>query len=169
MNAAARVLVTSLTLSATGFLGIVLREDYVDRAMVPTAGDRPTIGFGSTFHEDGRPVAMGDKTTPVRALVKAREHISKEEAIFRQSLASASLHQQEFDLYMDWTYQYGTGAWTTSSMRREILAGRYEAACKALLLYKKAGGYDCSTPGNKVCAGVWTRQLERHAKCMASQ
>ena len=29
--------------------------------------DRPTVGFGSTFHEDGRAVKLGDMTTPVRA------------------------------------------------------------------------------------------------------
>ena len=29
--------------------------------------------------------------------------------------------------------------------------------------------FDCSTPGNKVCRGVWTRQLERHQKCMGMQ
>ena len=29
--------------------------------------------------------------------------------------------------------------------------------------------YDCSTPGNKVCRGVWTRQQARHAACMEAQ
>lgn len=164
-----RIAVAALTLSATGFLGIVASENYVERAMVPTKNDRPTIGFGSTFHEDGRPVRMGEVTTPVRALVKAQAHISKEEAIFRKSLEGASLHQEEFDIYMDWTYQYGTGAWRKSSMRKAILAGNHGAACDALLEYKFSGGFDCSVPGNRICAGVWTRQLKRHAKCMAAQ
>jgi hypothetical protein len=29
--------------------------------------------------------------------------------------------------------------------------------------------FDCSTPGNKVCRGVWTRQQARHAACMEAQ
>ncbi|MDO9114512.1 MAG: lysozyme [Polaromonas sp.] len=165
----ARIVVAALSLSAAALGGIVLSENYTDSAVVPTKGDRPTLGFGSTFHEDGRPVKMGDKTTPPRALVKALAHIGKEEAVFRASLAGASLHQAEFDIYMDWVYQYGTGAWANSSMRRNILAGDYVTACNSLLLYKRAAGYDCSTPGNKRCAGVWTRQLERHAKCMEAQ
>lgn len=165
----ARVVVASLSLSAAAFIGLVMDENYTDTAVIPTKNDRPTVGFGSTFHADGSPVKMGDRTTPVRALVTAQAHISREEVIFRASLEGASLHQAEFDVYMDWVYQYGTGAWAKSSMRRLVLAGDYVGACDALLRYRFSGGFDCSTPGNKRCAGVWTRQLERHAKCMEAQ
>lgn len=168
-----RIAVAALTLSAAAFIGLVSHESYTDEAVIPTQNDRPTLGYGSTFHEDGRPVKLGDRTNPVRALIIAKTHIGKEEVIFRQSLAGASLHQAEFDIYMDWVYQYGTGAWVSSSMRREILAGRYKQACDAILRYRYSGGYDCSTlingRPNKRCWGVWTRQLERHAACMAVQ
>ena len=164
-----RITVAALSLSAAGLIGLVSSEGYTDKAVIPTKGDRPTVGFGSTFHEDGSPVKLGDTTTPVRALIKAKAHISKEEVIFRKSLEGAKLSQEEFDLYMDWVYQYGTGRWSASTMRREILAENYMAACDALLLYKKSAGFDCSIPGNKVCAGVWTRQLNRHAQCKEAQ
>lgn len=165
----ARVLVASLTLSASAFIGLVVHEGYTDKAIIPTKNDRPTVGFGSTFHENGQAVKMGETTTPVRALIKAQAHISKEEERFRASLPGVKLHQAEYDLYMDWVYQFGTGNWIKSSMHRHLLAGNYRAACDSLLLYKFSGGYDCSTPGNKRCAGVWTRQLERHAACLAAQ
>lgn len=165
----ARIVVAALSLSAAAFIGLATHESYTDTAIIPTKNDRPTIGFGSTFHADGTPVRMGDKTTPVRALVTAQAHIGREEEVFRRSLDGAELHQAEFDVYMDWVYQYGTGAWSNSSMRRNILAGNHKAACGSLLLYKFSAGYDCSTPGNKRCAGVWTRQQERHARCMAAQ
>lgn len=164
-----RIAVAALSLSAAGFVGIAINEGYTEKAMIPTKNDRATVGLGSTYHEDGTPVKLGDKTTPVRAIIKAQAHISKEEAIFRASLPDVRLHQEEYDVYIDWTYQFGTGAWSKSRMRRELLAGDYRAACNALLKYKFSGGYDCSTPGNKVCSGVWTRQLERHKKCMAAQ
>lgn len=164
-----RTTVAALALSAAGFIGIVTSESYTASAVIPTKGDRPTVGFGSTFHENGMPVKLGDTTTPARALVKAQAHIGKEEAVFRKSLDGASLHQAEYDLYMDWVYQYGTGNWMGSGMRRNILAGNYVAACDSLLQWKRAAGFDCSTPGNKRCFGVWTRQLERHAKCIAAQ
>lgn len=165
----ARIVAAALSLSAAAFIGLVAHEGYTERAIVPTFNDRPTVGFGSTFHESGEPVRMGDTTTPVRALIKAQAHIAREEQIFRDSLPDVALHQAEYDLYMDWVYQYGTGAWSKSSMRRALLAGDYRAACDALLLYRFSGGFDCSTPGNRRCAGVWTRQQQRHAACMAAQ
>jgi GH24 family phage-related lysozyme (muramidase) len=164
-----RVSVAALALSFAGFVGIATQEGYVERATVPTKNDRPTHGFGSTFNADGSPVKLGESTTPVRALITAQAHISKEEQKFRDSLPGVKLYQGEYDIYMDWVYQFGTGAWSRSSMRRNLLAGDYVAACNALLLYKYSGGYDCSIPGNKRCAGVWTRQQERNRKCLALQ
>lgn len=164
-----RIAVAALTLSASAFIGLVSSEGYEEKAMIPTKGDRPTLGYGSTFHEDGSPVKMGEKTSPVRALIKAQAHISKEEKIFRESLPGVALTQGEYDLYMDWTYQYGTGAWLKSSVRKSLLAGKYPEACSALLQYRFSAGYDCSTPGNRICAGVWARQQARYKTCMGEQ
>jgi lysozyme len=164
-----RTLVAALSLSALGLIGIVTHEGYVETATIPTKNDRPTNGFGSTFNADGSTVKLGEKTDPVRALVTAHTHIAKEEAKFKESLTGVYLTQAEYDTYLDWTYQFGTGAWIKSSMRKRLLEGDYVAACNALLLYKYSGGYDCSTPGNKRCAGVWTRQQERHQKCLEQQ
>lgn len=164
-----RVYVAALTLSAAAFITIATSEHYTDVAVIPTKNDVPTVGLGSTVYEDGSRVQLGDRITPVRAIQLAGAYLSKEEKVFRASLPDVKLYQAEYDLYMDWVYQYGTGAWQRSSMRRELLAGNYREACDALLLYRFSGGYDCSTPGNKRCAGVWTRQLERHQKCVAAQ
>ena len=164
-----RVLVAGLSLSMAAFVGLVASEGYTDRAIVPTKNDRPTHGFGSTFNADGSPVKMGDTTTPVRAIITAAAHISKAEEAFRASLPGVEMHQAEYDTALDFVYQYGIGAWLKSTMRTELLAGNYEASCKAYLRYRFSGGYDCSTPGNKRCAGVWTRQKGRHDKCMAAQ
>lgn len=164
-----KITVAALTLSATGLIGMLASEGYVDRAMIPTKGDRPTLGFGSTYHEDGTPVKLGESTTPVRSLVTAQAHISKAEETFRGSLEGVSLSQVEFDVYMDFVYQYGEANWLNSSMRRNLQAGKYQAACDSLLMWKRAAGYDCSTPGNKRCWGVWERQLNRHKQCSEAQ
>lgn len=164
-----RTVVASLVLSASAFVGLVVNEGYTDTAVIPTRNDRPTVGFGSTFNENGTPVKLGDTTTPVRALIKAQAHINKAETLFRESLPGVTLYQGEYDLYLGWTYQYGINAWRTSSMSANLQAGEYVLACKSLLRYKLSGGFDCSTPGNKVCSGVWTRQLKRYDTCMAMQ
>ncbi|WP_025915810.1 lysozyme [Herminiimonas sp. CN] len=164
-----RVIVTALTLSAAAFVGIATSEGYTDRAVIPTRGDVPTLGLGSTTHEDGRAVRMGDTTTPVKAIQRTLTYMQKDESDMRRSLDGVALHQAEYDVYMDWRYQYGATKWRNSSMLRDLRAGNYTAACNDLLEYKFSAGYDCSTPGNKVCAGVWTRQLKRHAQCMGAQ
>lgn len=169
----ARIAVAVLSLSAAALIGIATQESYTDTAVIPTKGDRPTYGFGSTQKEDGSPVRMGDRTDPVRALHTVQVHVSKEENRFRDSLPGVKLTQGEYDVYMDFVYQYGSGNWASSSMRRNLLAGNYRAACDALLQWKRAGGYDCSTlvngKPNKRCWGVWERQLKRHAQCMGEQ
>ena len=76
--------------------------------------------------------------------------------------------------------------------RTRLLAGQFAPACQALLGYRfmtspkregpgweafqwdaagrpKRWRYDCSTPGNRICRGVWTRQQARHAACMEAQ
>jgi GH24 family phage-related lysozyme (muramidase) len=149
-----------------GFVTITGEEQFTGTAVIPTKNDVPTVGFGSTVYENGVRVKMGDKITPPRAVQLAANHITKEEAIFRASIQDVLLYQIEFDLYMNWVYQYGSGAWLKSSMREDLLLGNYWRACHDLLLYKMSGGFDCSTPGNKVCAGVWTRQLQRYEQCL---
>lgn len=164
-----RIAVALLTMSAVGFSAWTASEGFTDRAVIPTKGDVPTIGHGSTKYEDGRPVRMGDTITRPRAAILARNLMTADEKRFAASLPGVALHQQEFEVYVDFVGQYGIGDWRSSTMRRRLLAGDYAGACQALLLYKFSAGYDCSTPGNKRCYGVWTRQLERHAKCMGAQ
>lgn len=163
--------VAGLVLSAAGFAAWVAGEGFTARPVIPTQGDVPTIGHGSTRYEDGTPVRMTDPAiTRERAAELARNLHSEEESRFKASLPGVSLTQGEFDLYLDFTGQYGIGNWRQSSMRRHLLAGEYRQACDALLRYRYAAGYDCSTTingqPNRRCWGVWARQLERHAKCI---
>ena len=164
-----RVSVGLLTVSLAGFGAWKASEGFTDKAVIPTKGDVPTIGHGSTRYEDGKPVKMGDTIAPARAELLARNLNSQTEKQFASSLPGVKLHQVEFDLYMDFAGQYGIGNWRSSSMRRDLIAGDYAQACADLLKYRYAAGFDCSTPGNKRCWGVWSRQLERNAKCKAAQ
>jgi GH24 family phage-related lysozyme (muramidase) len=173
MSVKQRIAVAALTLSAAGFGAWKTHESYVAAPMIPTQGDVPTIGYGSTHYEDGRPVRMSD--APIsrqRAEVLARNLLSLDEMRFRASLPGVTLTQGEYDLYMDFVGQYGLGNWRSSSMRRLLLQGEYRMACDALLAWRKQAGRDCSLPANwgpHGCKGVWTRQQARHAKCLAEQ
>lgn len=164
-----RTAVAGLSISAAAFVGMLQSEGFSSVAIIPTIGDRPTVGFGSTFYEDGSPVKMGDKITPQRAVQLAHNHTSKEEQAFRASLPNVALFQEEYDLYLDFVYQFGMGNWNKSAMRKNLLAGNYIKACAGLLQYRYSAGFDCSTPGNKRCWGVWDRQKKRYEKCMGAQ
>ena len=167
-----RLPVAALVLSAAGFAGIAVNEHYTDTAVIPTKNDRPTVGLGSTFRDDGTPVQMGDTITPVKAIVRSIKHIQKDEAGLKRCVA-APMHQVEYDVLVDFAYQYGVQTACRSSMVLYTNAGRYADACNAYTRYKFSGGYDCSTlvngKPNKRCWGVWKRSQERKARCLAVQ
>ncbi|HAV2717868.1 glycoside hydrolase family protein [Acinetobacter baumannii] len=161
--------VAILAASAAFFTSLINYEGFTSSPVIPVKGDKPTIGIGSTKYENGTPVKMTDKPiSKERAVQIAKAHISKDEAYFRSSLSGVKLSQVEYDLYLDFMYQFGQSAWSGSSMRRLILQGQPRQACDALLKWKYVAKRDCSIRKND-CYGVWTRQLERHAKCIGAQ
>ncbi len=162
-----RIAVAALSLSAAGFGGLVAHEWYTETAVIPTKNDRPTIGFGSTFREDGTPVEMGDKIDPVKAVKRSIAHIAKDEAGLKNCV-TGELRQKEYDILVDFAYQYGVQTACKSSMVRHINSGNYVAACNSYPLYKYAGGYDCSIH-TRICGGVHTRNLKRQSDCLAAQ
>lgn len=168
-NNRARVAVALLALSAVGFNAWRESEGYTDTAIIPTRGDVPTVGHGSTHYEDGTRVKLGDKITRPRAEELARNLLNVDERRLSASLPGVQLHQVEYNQYLDFIGQYGIGTWRKSSVRSRLLAGDYPGACTALLKYKYSADFDCSTPGNRVCRGVWDRQVKRHNLCMAAQ
>ncbi len=168
-----RVAVAALSVSAAAIFGLLGHEGFRAKPYIPTQGDVPTIGYGSTVYEDGSRVTLADPPIDEkRALQIVRNHQNKDEAAFRASLPDVKLTQGEYDLYLDFTYQFGIGNWRSSSMRRYLMREEYVRACNALPAWRRQDGRDCSLPRNwgpKGCKGVWTRQLERQAKCLGEQ
>lgn len=168
-------------MSAAAFVSRVGQEGYTESAVIPVQGDRPTVGFGSTFDEQGRPVKMGDRTDPVAAVRRALAHIQKDEAKIKACIGpQVKLYQAEFDVYTELAYNIGHYNFCTNPktggpglIPRTLRKGDYKGACDAILAYKFAGGYDCSTlingVPNKRCYGVWTDRLRLHEQCMAAQ
>ncbi|MFP0525465.1 glycoside hydrolase family protein [Acinetobacter baumannii] len=158
-----------LAASAAFFVGVKNDEGFTSKPVIPVKGDRPTQGHGSTFKPDGSPVKMTDPPiTRATADKWLRNDVAKREVAFKDSLKGVKLSQTEYDLYLDFTYQYGIGAWSSSPMLENLKVGKYKAACDSLLKYKYVAKRDCSIRKNG-CYGVWTRQVERHAKCIGAQ
>ncbi|MDX9716265.1 MAG: glycoside hydrolase family protein [Thauera sp.] len=162
-----RAPVAVLSLSAAALVGLLAHEGYSDRAILPIEGDRPTVGFGSTFRDDGSAVQMGDTITPPKAVARTYAHIARDERGIK-GCVTAPLTQVEYDVMVDFSYQYGVQTLCASSMVRHANAGRYVESCKSYLLYKRAAGRDCSNRANG-CYGVWTRSLDRYQRCLGAQ
>jgi lysozyme len=155
----------TLALSAAGLIGIAVQEGYRDVAYIPTKGDVPTLGFGTTPREDGSPVQMGDRTNPVEALQrKQRDLVTFEGAIKR--CVTVPLYQHEYDAYVDMAYNIGASAFCNSTMVRRLNAGDYTGACRAILMWNRVGTQRCDVPGNRVCWGLWLRRQQTMQQCL---
>ena len=153
----ARIIVASLTLSASALIGLAVSEGYTERAVVPTKNDRPTHGFGSTFNADGTPVKMGDKTTPERALVQLLTSTEKHADAIR-SCIKVPLYQHEFDAYVSLSYQIGAGAFCRSTLIKKLNKGDYTGACNELDKWVYAGG--------KKLPGIVKRRQKEKETCL---
>lgn len=155
--------------SALFFAQVKEKEGYTAHPVIPVPGDRPTQGHGATFKPDGTAVKMSDPPiTRATADKWLRHDVAKREIPFKNALKGVKLSQTEYDVYLDFSYQYGTTAFANSSMLHNLKAGNYKAACASLLKYKYVAKRDCSIRSNG-CYGVWKRQLERYDKCMGAQ
>ena len=168
MSNKAKFIVTMLTaISVSGILYTQGKEGTVFVPYKDSVGVA-TIGTGTTVYPNGQKVKMTDpKITQKQATEYLKFHINKDVKIFNKTLLGVPLSQTEYDLYMDFTYQFGTGAWSSSSMLRNLKQGKYKQACDSLLKWKYAAKRDCSVRSNN-CYGVWVRQVERHSKCMGA-
>jgi lysozyme len=162
-----RWVASGLSLSAAGLVALISHEGYTDRAIIPVQGDRPTVGFGSTFRDDGSPVRMGDTITPPQAVARTLAHIQRDETRLRQCV-TAPVSQVEYDLLVSFAYQYGAVATCNSTLVRLVNQRRYAEACEQYERWRFVAGRDCALPGSG-CRGVAIRAKERADKCRAAQ
>lgn len=160
--------VIALAASAAFFSSLEMYEGYSAKPYKDSGGV-VTQGIGSTVKPDGSKIKMTDKPISRKTAQEwSKAHVAKDEIAFRKSLHGVKLSQVEYDTYLDFTYNFGQANWNQSSMLRNLKAGQYVKACDSLLKWKYVAKRDCSIRKNN-CYGVWTRQVERHAKCMGAQ
>lgn len=149
----ARVQIAMLSLSAAALVGIAVHEGYSDRAYTPVPGDVPTIGFGDTHG-----VKLGDRTDPVRALIKLNQHTETFQRELRSCIGDVPMHQHEWDSIVSWAYNVGPGAACKSTLVRKLQAGDYAGACGELLRWDKFKG--------KPLPGLTKRRQGEFQQCM---
>lgn len=148
-----RTHIAALVLSAASLTGIAVHEGYRDRAYIPVAGDRPTLGFG-----DAQGVKLGDKTDPIRALIRLNQQAEVFQQQMKQCIGDVPLHQYEWDAYVSLTFNIGSGAFCKSTLVKKLQQQDYVGACTQILRWDKFQG--------RPLAGLTKRRQEEYTKCI---
>lgn len=148
-----RIRLAVLSLSATALIGMAVHEGYRGEAYTPLPGDVPTIGFGDTHG-----VKMGDKTDPVRALIRMGKHIDQKERELRLCIGDVPMHQHEWDAIVSWAYNVGTGKACASTLVKKLQALDYAGACRELLRWNRFKG--------QPNPGLTKRRQDEYRQCM---
>lgn len=147
-----RTAIAAMSLSAAGFVSIVLHEGYSDRAIEPVKGDVPTIGFGTT---EG--VKMGDTITAPKAVERALADVTKFEGAIKRCV-TVPLTQGEYDAYTSLAYNIGPTAFCASTLVRKLNAGDYAGACREILRWDKFKG--------RSLRGLTLRREREYRRCI---
>jgi lysozyme len=148
-----RTLVASLTLSASALVGLAVHEGYRETAYIPVKGDRPTLGFG-----DAQGVKPGDRTDPVRALIRLNQQADVFQQQMRQCVGDVPMHQYEWDAVISWAFNVGSRAACGSTLVKKLQAFDYAGACRELLKGNKFQGREL--------AGLTKRRQSEYRQCM---
>ena len=115
----------------------------------------PTIGYGSTYYEDGRPVKLGDTITQERA-DQLFQAIAEDFAKLVRSLLKVGLNENQFSALVSFTYNVGVANLKKSTLLKKVNINPSDPTITdEFLKWNKAGG--------KVLAGL-TRRREQEAK-----
>lgn len=98
-----------------------LAEGFRSKPYVCSAG-KPTIGYGSTFYENGKPVTMNDAPiSEERATLLFMFAISSFEKSVN-SLLKTTVNQNQFDALVDFCYNVGPKQFAGSSLLKKVNA-----------------------------------------------
>jgi lysozyme len=151
-----RTLVASLTLSASALVGLAVHEGYSDEAYIPVKGDRPTLGFG-----DAQGVKPGDRTDPVRALIRLNYQADVFQQQMRQCIGDVPMYQHEWDSIISWSFNVGARAACGSTLVKKLQAFDYAGACQELLRWNRFQG--------SVLPGLTKRRQDEYRKCIGDK
>lgn len=155
-----RLLVTALALSASGLLAIAGFEGFSLNAYIPTIGDVPTIGFGSTSG-----VKLGDKIDVSTALERL-ESDTKRAQRGVASCVNVPLTQNEFDVFTSFAFNVGNTNFCTSTLVKKLNQLDYDGACKELLRWDKKTYYVNGVRHVTTLPGLTKRRQKEYEKCM---
>ena len=107
---------------------------YYDSARVPT------IGYGTTYYQDGRRVRISDApVTEAQATELLLANLGRYERAIEDALR-VDVTQNQFDALVCWAFNVGVSAAQNSTLMRKLNSGDYLGAADQFLRWNKAGG-----------------------------
>jgi lysozyme len=129
-----------MNLSAAGLELIKKSEGFRGKTYLDIAG-YPTIGYGHRLgREEHFPNGICEAEAGVILLWDVRE---AEQTVAR--LVKVQLTQGQFDALVDFTFNLGSGRLASSTLLRDLNAGKYEAAAEQLLCWDHAGDHEVAS------------------------
>lgn len=120
----------------------------------------PTIGYGSTYYEDGTRVSMSDsKITEEFAEELLKYNINKVYSNAVNRYVAVEINQNQFDALVSFAYNLGTGNLRNSTLLKKINAKDFDGASMEFFRWNKSGG--------KVLKGL-TKRREEESKLFSS-
>lgn len=99
------------------------QEGFNEVAYKPLKSDRWTIGYGSTYYEDGTPVKEGDTITEETANQLCDNSIDKVARELSQRRIPTTVTQNQFDALVSLVYNIGLSNFNTSNTCKLFYAG----------------------------------------------
>lgn len=95
-----------------------------------------TNGYGST-----QGVGPRSQTNPVRAVQRLAADVDAKARDIAACIGAVPLHQYEFDAYVSFAYNVGSGAFCSSTLLKRLKSTPpdYDGACRELLRWVHAG------------------------------
>lgn len=102
---------------------------------------KPTIGYGSTYYEDGTKVTLNDKPITEDRSSQLLEFIANRDfgSVVNESV-KVELNQNQFDALVSFAYNVGNHNFNTSTLLRFLNQGNYKEASNQLLKWNRAKG-----------------------------
>jgi len=150
LSTADRTAIGALVLSAAGFVGIIAKEGWEERARPPVKGDVCTGGFGTAG------VPCGEVVNPVVAAQRALRDVRKFEASFKRCVY-VPLFQHEYDAYISLSYNIGDLCTAAKTLVIRLNAQDYWGACAEIARHNKFLG--------KALPGLTVRRQAEMKQC----
>jgi len=147
-----------MEINQSGIDLIVKYESFSAKPYLDPVGI-PTIGYGSTYYEDGTRVKMSDPSISKKRAEILFTYVLSETIINIKRYLKVKLNSNQFSAIVSLVYNIGIGNFSTSTLLRLLNKGNFSGAADQFLVWNKA-----RVNGKlKVLNGLTKRRAEERA------